>query len=276
MNKFNKDEKVIRDFGQEWLLFNHFDADLKELTKIFHDYFNIFPWDLVSNKSSGFDMGCGTGRWAQFVANRVGHLHCIDPSNAIHVAKTNLKDLDNVSFLQETTDTCSLQAGTQDFGYSLGVLHHIPDTQAALVDCAKLLKKGAPFLLYLYYKFDNKPLWFRLIWKTTDYFRRIISLLPHPIKRFICSLIAYFIYFPFSRMALLLEMLKVDVSNFPLAYYRNQSLYILKNDALDRFGTKLEQRFSKEEIKQMLEKAGFRNITFSNSAPYWCCISIKE
>jgi 2-polyprenyl-3-methyl-5-hydroxy-6-metoxy-1,4-benzoquinol methylase len=43
-----------------------------------------------------------------------------------------------------------------DFGYSLGVLHHIPDAQKALSDCVKKLKLGAPFLVYLYYSFDNR------------------------------------------------------------------------------------------------------------------------
>ena len=32
-------------------------------------------------------MGCGSGRWAQFVAPRVKKLFCIDPSEAINVAK---------------------------------------------------------------------------------------------------------------------------------------------------------------------------------------------
>ena len=43
----------------------------------------------MPKKAEGFDMGCGTGRWAKFVAPKVGKLHCIDPSNAIVVAKKN-------------------------------------------------------------------------------------------------------------------------------------------------------------------------------------------
>ena len=42
-----------------------------------------------------------------------------------------------------------LPDGALDFGYSLGVLHHIPDTQSALRACVRKLKAGAPFLLYL-------------------------------------------------------------------------------------------------------------------------------
>jgi methylase of polypeptide subunit release factors len=32
-------------------------------------------------------MGCGSGRWARFVAPHVGRLHCIDPSSALAVAR---------------------------------------------------------------------------------------------------------------------------------------------------------------------------------------------
>lgn len=42
--------------------------------------------------------------------------------------------------------------------YFLGVLHHVPDTQAAIRSCVGLLKPGAPLLLYFYYAFDNRVL----------------------------------------------------------------------------------------------------------------------
>ena len=44
----------------------------------------------------------------------------------------NLIKNKNVAFFRETTENCSLNLASQDFGYCLGVLHHIPDTQKAL------------------------------------------------------------------------------------------------------------------------------------------------
>ena len=55
----------------------------------------------------------------------------------------------------------------------------------------------------------------------------------------------------------------------PLSYYRNKSFNIVRNDALDRFGTPLEQRFSKKEITEMMENAGLKDLLFSNNTPYW-------
>jgi phosphoglucomutase len=68
--------------------------------------------------------------------------------------------------------------------------------------------------------------------------------------------------------------LKVD--RFPLSAYRAQSFYVMRTDALDRFGTKLEQRFTATQIRRMMERAGLDQITFSNSIPYWCAVGFKK
>ena len=96
------------------------------------------------------------------------------------------------------------------------------------------------------------------------------------IKKFICNQIAYIIYFPLSKFAYYIEKLGFNVENIPLSEYRHKPFYQSKNDALDRFGTKLEQRFSKSQIQEMLENTGFENIKFSNKPPYWCCVATKK
>jgi len=143
----NRDEKVIEEFGDEWTKFDHININKEKLKENFDQYFSIFPWDLLPKEAVGFDMGCGTGRWAQFVAPRVKTLNCIEPSHAINVAQKVLSGFENIKYFNETTEDCSLSPNSQDFGYCLGVLHHIPSTQKALEDCTRLLKSGAPILL---------------------------------------------------------------------------------------------------------------------------------
>ena len=59
-----------------------------EKRKLFDNYFSIFPFEVINKNSIGFDMGCGSGRWAEFIAKKVKKLNCIDPSeDAIIVAK---------------------------------------------------------------------------------------------------------------------------------------------------------------------------------------------
>ena len=95
-----KNKKVIKSFGEEWKKFDQSKLDKLELKKIFKDYFRIFPWKLINKKSIGFDMGCGSGRWAKVVAPRVGMLNCIEPSLAIDVARKNLSQNKNVNFIK--------------------------------------------------------------------------------------------------------------------------------------------------------------------------------
>ena len=92
-------------------------------------------------------MGCGSGRWAKLAAAHVRKLHCIDPSSAIDVAKRNLVTQANCVFHQAGVDDQVLPDASMDFGYSLGVLHHVPDTGQGIRDCVRMLKPGAPFLL---------------------------------------------------------------------------------------------------------------------------------
>lgn len=273
----NRDIRVENDFGNEWEAYNQNNLNNKEAENLFLNYFDIFPFDLINKNSEGFDMGCGSGRWAKNIAPKIKTLNCIDPSKkALEIAQVNLIKNNNCNFYNENVTNNSIKNNSQDFGYCLGVLHHIPDTQQGLNSCIKKLKKGAPFLLYLYYKFDNKPTWFKIIWFISDFLRTIISKSPFRLKLFITKVIAISVYFPLARSSLLLSKLGFDVRNFPISFYKNSSLYTMKTDALDRFGTRLEHRFTKIEIVNMMEKSGLTNIKFSEKSPYWVAVGEKK
>ena len=273
----NIDKKVVKDFGIEWDRFQQSELSKEELEKAWKPYFGIFPIDELDEKSVGFDMGCGSGRWAKFIAMRVGTLNCIDPSNqALEVAKRNLSEFSNVNFINASVGDHVLEEKSQDFGYCLGVLHHVPDTLAGIKSCAITLKQNAPFLIYLYYNFENRSFLFKCIWKVSDLLRRVISVLPSKVKILVAAVIAFLIYFPLARLSLILEKLGVDVKEMPLSYYRDRHYYFMRTDALDRFGTRLEKRFSRQDITSMMIKAGFKDIQFSDNRPFWVCLARKK
>ena len=272
----NIDHQTVTSFGDEWSRFDQSAMSDQEAIKVFEEYFAVFPWSKLPQNAEGFDMGCGSGRWARWVLPRVGKLHCIDPSDAIEVAKANLSCFENISFIRASVDGQTLPSASQDFGYSLGVLHHVPDTQAAIFSCVELLKPGAPLLLYLYYAFDNRNWWFRAVWRLSDLSRRIICKLPPSLKHVVTDVIALLFYLPLAAATKNLERLGCKVEGIPLSYYRNHSFYTMRTDARDRFGTPLEQRFTKNKIKEMMESAGLVNIKFSNGAPFWCAVGVKS
>jgi SAM-dependent methyltransferase len=182
-----------------------------------------------------------------------------------------------MNILQETVGANSIAAGSLDFAMSLGVLHHIPDTGLAIKDVAGKIKSGGIFLCYLYYKLENKPLFYRALFWISNSLRWVISRLPYTARRLVAQVIATLLYLPLARIAKQLENRGKNISNFPLHHYAHMPFVMLQNDALDRFGTRLEQRFSKEEIIGMLKHADFdlATLNFSEVEPYWT-FSIKK
>ena len=272
----NMDAETVASFGDEWSRYDQSSMSYSEASEIFMAYFSIFPWDMLPSNPVGFDMGCGSGRWAKFVAPKVGRLNCIDPSSALDIARRNLIDFKNVEYIKASVSESGIPINSQDFGYSLGVLHHVPDTESAINSCVSILKSGAPLLVYLYYAFDNRGWVYRVLWRVSDLVRRIICKLPSRFKHLVTVVIAAIVYFPLARLSLLLDKVGINAASIPLFYYRNHSFYTMRTDSRDRFGTPLEQRFTKQQIKSYMERSGLIDIKFSDNAPYWCAIGIKK
>src|SRR6202171_603257 len=262
VNPRNVDSATVEGFGEEWDKFTQQALSDRERAQVFAKYFSLIDWTEKPKKA--LDMGCGSGRWDVLVAPLVGELVAADASpQALRVAEYNVRAA-NVSFVQCTPDTLPFPDGYFDFIFSLGVLHHLPDTQAAIKCLERKLVPGGRLLLYLYYAFENRPAWFRGIWKLSDLLRRCISRLPFSLRYIPSQVIALFIYWPLARTA---KFLPVPES-WPLKFYADRSFYFMRTDALDRFGTKLEKRFTKQQIAEMLEAALLEDIRFSDSAPY--------
>lgn len=273
----NIDPKTVEGFGEEWAAFDQDPMSDEEHRRLFERYFSVFPFESLPPGAQGFDLGCGTGRWAELAAERVGILHCIDPAEkALAVARRRLEDLPNVRFHNAAVDEIPLPDTSQDFGYSLGVLHHIPDTEAAMASCTRKLKVGAPFLVYLYYAFDNRPGWFRALWRVSEIARGSLSRWPFGLKKAATTAIATTVYWPLAKAARIAERAGADVSNFPLSYYRETSFYTMRTDALDRFGTRLEQRFTRAEIEGMMGRCGLEGIRFREGPPFWVAVGTKR
>ncbi len=276
----NLDLRVTRGFGQEWSTFRQDSDHLSQQQRqaIFDDYFCIFPWHLLpAGGGIGLDVGCGSGRWSVLVAPRVQHLHLLDPSvEAMSVARENLRGMNNVSYHLASVAAIPLPPKSLDFAFSLGVLHHVPNTEAAIAAIADKLKPNAPFLLYLYYALDNRPIWYRLLWRITDLARVVVSHLPHPVRLVISQIVAALIYWPLARLTRFLSRRGRSANALPLSYYADKSFYVMRTDAYDRFCTRLEKRFRRAEVECMLTRAGFKHVTFSDKQPFWCAVGIKS
>ncbi len=265
----NVDVETIKGFGQEWSAFPQTELNQVERAEVFRKYFSLIDWSKKPRRA--LDMGCGSGRWAVLVAPLVGELVAADASReALGVAQRNIQ-ASNVSFVESTPETLPYPDGYFDFIFSLGVLHHVPDTAGAIGSLVKKLCPGGTLLLYLFYAFDSRPRWFKAIWRVSDLVRGVISKLPFVFRYWLSQIIAICVYWPLARTAKYLPV----PDTWPLKFYADRSFYVMRTDALDRFGTRLEKRFTREQIVQMLQSAGLTEIRFSDSFPYWVCSAMK-
>ena len=269
----NLHPETVEGFGYEWTKFDQSAADPHENRHLFDEYFRHFPWQSLPAMARGFDLGCGSGRWAALAAERTDMVICFDASgDALEVARKNAKDCPAVL---ASAGALPVRRESMDFGYSLGVLHHIPDPLRGLTDAVETLRAGAPFLVFLYYALDNRPAWFRAVWRTSDAVRKVLSRRLFWFRYAVSQLLAVLVYLPLARTAAFLERRGRDVHAIPLSAYRNRSFYVMRTDALDRFGTVLEHRFTRQEMRALMEDAGLERVSFSEEAPYWCAIGFK-
>lgn len=273
----NIDLTTVHSFGEEWKAFHQFEDE--EIRKIGDTYFDIVSKDMVGADKIAADFGCGTGRWSKYFHTKVGSVAAIDPSEAVLAAGELLSGIENIHLYKASIDNLPFSDNYFDFGFSLGVLHHIPDTQKAMNACVQKIKPGGHFLVYLYYNLDNRGLLYKTLFSFSNLIRRVVSRMPDTLKRITCNIMAVIFYMPFILFSRFLKVLGVSKkmrSRVPLHSYENTSFYIIRNDALDRFGTPLEQRFSRHQIQQMMEIAGLNNIIFSEQAPYWHAVGQKK
>lgn len=275
-NDENLDPRTVDSFGEEWTRFKKFSD--KDIAVISRYYFDIVDDTMINKDTVMADFGCGTGRFIKYFEDKVAFIVGVDPSKAIFAADSLIGENDRVELCQASISNIPYPDGHFDFAMSIGVLHHIPDTQKAMTDCVKKVKQGGHFFTYIYYSLDNRSKTFRQIWKVSDLVRKGVSRMPSSLKHLTCDGLAVFVYMPFILATRGLKKMGVSEkvwSKVPLAPYADKSFFVIRNDALDRFGTPLEQRFSREEIKLMMERSGLTDIRFSENPGYWHAVGRK-
>ena len=270
----NLDQEVIDRFGHEWADFDYAESETDEAlnAQFLAQCIPVSLSQFNAQTSVAADFGAGSSRWASQLLPYFSLVYALEPSGGAN--KALMKKFSHESrmrILQETVGMNSIPNESLDLAMSLGVLHHIPDTDLAIKNVASKIKGDGVFLCYLYYKLENKPLYYRGMFWTSNSLRWVISRLPYRLRRFLARIIARLIYLPLVHLAKLIGKTGRDIANFPLHHYANMPFVMLHVDALDRFTTSLEHRFSKSEIGNTLQAADFDTSTlnFSESEPFW-------
>ena len=261
---------IVGSFGSEWKRFGWFSDAAIEIAG--GEYFDIVPGGLLATVTHALDAGCGSGRWSRYLSSRVGFVESIDPSEAVLSASELNRDRPNVRVTRASLDNLPFADESFDFAICLGVIHHLPDPALALRRLVQKVKPGGHVLVYVYYNLDQRGPLYRGLFLLVDSIRRVVCRLPTRLKTLVCDALAFSVYLPLvalSRGVTWLSGERKAAERFPLTYYQNKSLQDIRTDALDRFGTAVERRFSQEEFVAMMEGAGLTKVVVSPQAPFW-------
>lgn len=266
----NLDEEIVGSFGSEWRKFGWFSDEAIDTAAA--EYFDLLPEAQLEGVGHALDVGCGSGRWSRYLSKRVGFVESVDPSEAVLSASELNRDRPNVRVTRASIDEIPFADGSFDLAICLGVIHHLPDPTLALSRVVSKVRVGGRVLVYVYYQLDERGPLYRGLFTLADLVRKVVSALPSPLKGWVCDLLACVIYLPlvgFARLVASAPGAGTVVERMPLAYYRNKSLREIRTDALDRFGTAVERRFTRKEFVDMMEAAGLEDIAVSPRMPFW-------
>lgn len=267
-------DPVIAGFDDEWHRFR--DVGTADQSQVFDLYFDLVSASCFASELTVLDAGSGAGRWAFEVARRGPRVIAVDLGQSIEITRANTP-AERVACVQADLRVLPLAQGAVDWAYSLGVLHHTDAPEVGLSNIVDSVQPGGLVLLYLYYALDQRGPVFRGLFKAVDLARRFISRQPRAAARAIATVIAASVYWPVARGAAILERAGAPglAAKLPLSFYRHLSFATMRNDSLDRFGTRLERRYSRAEMQELMRKAGLLDVRISDSPPYWHGVGSK-
>lgn len=162
------------------------------------DVFSFYPTEADLEKIDGshlagktvVDVGCGMGKYLAIVSDYAETVIGLDLSDALVRARAVVKDRRNVHLVQGNILAPPLKLGFADLAYSLGVLHHTPDTHSAFRSSASLVKPGGQLAVWLYPKEKDPGAYAdRIHWIQDDVIRPITCRLPPRMLRIVSGML---------------------------------------------------------------------------------------
>lgn len=108
-----------------------------------------FSPDFLSGKLV-LDAGVGAGRYSDVASRWGADVVGVDLSFAVDASQRNLGERDNVWIAQADIGRLPFRPDSFDVIFSIGVLHHTPDTHAYFAKLVPLLKPGGVIAIWVY------------------------------------------------------------------------------------------------------------------------------
>jgi SAM-dependent methyltransferase len=205
------------------------------------------------------DVGTGSGRHSFHAVLAGARVIAVDIGASIDVARRNLPA--SVLTVQADAEALPFEPASFDLVMSIGVLHHLPDTERALRSIARYAKPGGHVHVYLYWVPEQA--WQRHVLSVVSALRRVTVHLPHRVLHALCYPLAVVLQVVFVAPYRVLRRWPRTArlaAALPLKTYADYPFSVLVNDQFDRFSAPLERRFTADEVRAAMHGAGLEDV----------------
>ena len=147
-------------FSDKWRRFTNYGLDREHQRFLFSWYCEKLGLSSLDELEAFYrsrkmvlEVGPGSGFNASFISQQTsGQVFALDISEAAFTVYTNTRHLPNCHAIQGDLMAAPFEDETFDLVFADGVLHHTPDTKAAVFALYEKLKPGGQFFFYVYRK----------------------------------------------------------------------------------------------------------------------------
>lgn len=260
-------EQIIQDFGVQWTRYQDspgYYGSLDFLADVLGPLIAL-P-DLQGKKVA--EIGSGTGRIVSMLLQAgAAHVTAVEPSRGFDVLVEHLKSYkDKVSFLNVEGDKIP-QTNDNDYIFSIGVIHHIPQPEKVLKAIHGALRPGGKFFMWVYGK-ENNGRYLSL----AKFLRPLTTKLPH----FVLVGITWILFFFLKVYMQAAKVLPLPLKDYLEGVLGKCSDHVIRLVIYDQLNPAYAKYYTKDEVVDLLNGGGLIDIKLYHRHNYsWSGVGRK-